>query len=101
MTLIHPENPDPNAVTRLRSNAGIEILHTRDPDGDCSVEIWVDGEEVKDFYVEDIDPGRGYDDDTWEENIEDARTVNTSPAFKAAVLEAYEAWKPVQEKFSL
>ena len=78
----------------------IEILHTRDPDSDCGVRVWVDGVEVKEFYMDDLDPGRGYQDEDWEENLQDARDADTTPAFKEAVIAAYEQFRPVQKKWS-
>jgi hypothetical protein len=79
----------------------IEILHTRDPDSSCGIGVWVNGEETRDFYEDSLDPGAGYDDDSWEYNIQEARDANTSPAFKAAVLQAYEDFGPIQKKWSL
>lgn len=71
----------------------IEVLHIRDPDYECYMRVWVDGKEVPPsaISIEDIDPGRGYDAETWEERIEEAR-VDTSP-FGQACLAALEANK--------
>lgn len=80
----------------------IEILHVRDPDGGCDhtvfvdgalVEGWdvVDGEWVKvgDLTVEDVDAGRGYTREDWEENLQATRDAEGySDAFRAACVEA-------------
>ena len=72
----------------------IEILHVRDPDGNCTVEVWVDGEPTDDFMMADVDPGRGYERRDWEETKDyiAGPDFDGSPAFKAAAAQAYEEW---------
>lgn len=68
----------------------VEILHVRNPDSECELEVWIDGEPVE-FTMEDIDPGRGYVRSEWDQRIADARTdESVSAAFRAAVVEALE-----------
>lgn len=68
----------------------LEILHERDPDYPCDVTVWLDGERVDFDYVE-IDPGRGYTADDWESYREAEVAVPArSPAFRAAVDEAFD-----------
>lgn len=71
----------------------IEILHVRDSDSDCEMRVWIDGERVpsEDVFIEDVDPGRGYTKEDWDENIEYTRNhENMSPDFKAAALAMLE-----------
>ena len=68
--------------------AKIEILHHRDPDASCVLRVFVDGVEIQEYTVEDIDPGAGYEADEWDERIADVKDTPTySPAFAAATLE--------------
>lgn len=70
----------------------IEILHTRDPDGDCGVQLFVGGQLWNgNVNVVDLDPGRGYRRSDWEESKE-YDTTHGSPMFCQAVTEAYEAF---------
>lgn len=68
----------------------IDILHVRDPDSACDVRVFLDGEEQnwQEVDVVDIDPGRGYTLEDWEENIAWAEDMPES-AFRDAVMEAY------------
>lgn len=66
----------------------IEILHVRDPDFACDMRVWVDGVEVTEFHVGDVDPGAGYTVDDWDETTAEAGTdMNLSAAFRAAWLD--------------
>lgn len=66
----------------------IEILHSRDPDSECVVTVWVDGK-LTEVCEEDIDPGRGYEREDVEARIEDVKASEAmSDDFKAATLEA-------------
>jgi hypothetical protein len=72
----------------------IEILHTRDPDYECGITLWIDGVQIKDadIHQEDVDPGRGYMRSDWDERIANAQQQgDESPAFHDAVLEATNA----------
>lgn len=70
----------------------IEVLHTRDPDAACTVLVFVDGKEVE-VDMEDIDPGRGWTREDWNEHIEFARAnVTRSPAFHQLAIDELEAW---------
>lgn len=68
----------------------ITILHVRDPDGACNVTVFVDGVEQnwQEVDMVDIDAGRGYTLEDWEENIAWAEQMPASP-LRDAVLEAY------------
>lgn len=50
----------------------VQILHGRDPDSECDIQVYLNGRLVHDVEVEDIDPGRGYDRSTWNERITEA-----------------------------
>lgn len=67
----------------------IELLHVRDPDSDCDIRLWIDGKQVAVECV-DIDPGRGYSREDWDENIAWAEKLPPG-SFRDAVLEAYRA----------
>jgi len=69
----------------------LTILHVRDPDNACDVRIFTDdGVEIpwENIDTVDIDPGRGYTVEDWEESIAWAESMPESP-LRAAVLEAY------------
>lgn len=66
----------------------VELLHVRDSDGGCYIEVWVDGHKVP-FTEENVDPGRGHEVGDWYESIEyTARAEGYSPEFRAAALAA-------------
>lgn len=70
----------------------VEIVHGRDPDEGCEHTVFVDGARV-DAYVEDIDPGRGYERESWDENIEAIRTQEgLSEAFREHAIATREAY---------
>lgn len=69
----------------------VEIIHGRDPDSECGIDVYVDGVRVTQFYLEDIDPGRGHTRQSWDENTEALRENTTlSPAFREAAIAARE-----------
>lgn len=71
----------------------IEILHTRDPDASCEMTVWVDGVRVDNVTVEDIDPGRGYEGDDWDESTADVATIeHYTPEFREAVVAVRNAY---------
>ena len=69
----------------------IEILHVRDPDGECYLTVWVDGQRVDDseLTVFDVDAGRGYTYEDWKESSESAVEQASTREIKDAVAEAY------------
>lgn len=44
-----------------------EIVHTRDPDGDCEISLFHRGGRASGVEVYDIDPGRGYVRAEWDD----------------------------------
>lgn len=48
----------------------VQIIHSRDPDSECYIEVYLNGVKLSpaDVVIEDIDPGRGH---TWEDNWKD------------------------------
>lgn len=69
----------------------IEILHVRDPDGECSHEIVIDGVDIKGAWLsEDVDAGRGYTREDWDEHTEYIRNSTYSEVFKALVIATRE-----------
>lgn len=70
----------------------IEVLHERDPDGGCSLTVYLDGERVDVDVLADVDPGRGHEADEWDaRTLEYARDDDCSPAFAHAVIAARTA----------
>lgn len=76
----------------------ISIIHMRDPDSECYARVFVDDVEVTDFSWTDLDPGRGWSDEDWQERIDD---VDTSTAFGRRLREELIEMKPVQRKWAL
>lgn len=69
--------------------ARVEILHVRDPDSACGVRVWLDGVEV-DADVVDVDPGRGYSREDWDESHEhEVHVEGRSGLFAVAIDEAF------------
>lgn len=68
----------------------VEVMHDRDPDGYCTIRVWVDGVEV-DAYEESIDPGAGHMRSEWDEHTESVRTSGRTAEFVEAVAEARDA----------
>lgn len=67
----------------------IEILHWRDPDSSCDIQVWIDGVEIRDLVVENVDPGAGWEREDWDESTRAVtESSELSEPFKAAVLEA-------------
>jgi hypothetical protein len=68
----------------------LEILHGREPDSECALDVWIAGEPVpaQQFTMEDMDPGRGYTQEDWDEHTEwvAGNDVSYSPAFREAVV---------------
>jgi hypothetical protein len=64
----------------------IEILHMRDPDSACEHVVFVNGERRDDIVVEDIDPGRGFDRESWDGDTQEVPNLGYSPAFRDAVM---------------
>jgi hypothetical protein len=75
----------------------IQILHYRDPDSDSVIRVFVDGVEVTDFSVEDIDPGRGYEQENYDEHVENAKTIPGT--FGEAVLSTLTDARPTYERW--
>jgi hypothetical protein len=71
------------------------VVHQRDPDFDCSIRVFLDGQEVEDFDLNlyDVDPGRGYTREDWqqsrEDDLESARKAGAGVWL--AVRDAYDA----------
>jgi hypothetical protein len=63
----------------------VEVLHYRDPDGECEIRVWVNGDLVA-VHEEDVDPGRGHELAEWDEQT---GAIDNNPslslAFRGAV----------------
>lgn len=67
----------------------VQILHNRNPDYECDVRIWFDGKLMTGLVMEDIDPGRGTDWETWLQRIAwayEAAKDSPTDSYEAAVL---------------
>lgn len=83
----------------------ITVLHHRDPDAECDVTVYVDGVRVpaEDVSVDDIDPGRGYEREDYEENLELAHDLAHAPGatdYDRDYLAALEAAEPTYRKWA-
>jgi len=71
----------------------VEVLHARYPDEDCDVLVVIDGipQKEADITYVDVDPGRGYTAEDWNESTdwESQPERGHTPAFAAAVAGAY------------
>lgn len=63
----------------------IEILHVRDPDSGCEHRVFLNGKDHEAF-IEDVDPGAGYEREGWDEYTELVREQSYSPEFRNAVV---------------
>lgn len=66
----------------------IEVVHYRDPEEGCDLSVFVDGV-LAEVNVCNIDPGAGYDRNTWEE-VRDAQIVSLSAGASVRALRFYE-----------
>lgn len=66
--------------------AHIEVLHVRDSDAGCEVQVFVDGVRVE-VTMEDVDPGRGHLRSEWNERLREAQALPGS-AFRDAYVTA-------------
>lgn len=76
----------------------VQIIHSRDPDSECGLRVFVDDVETNDFSYDDLDPGRGWTDEDWEERIAD---VDTSTNYGKALRDQLEQLRPAQRKWAL
>lgn len=65
----------------------VTVLHVRDPDDACSTRVFIDGVEAPADEI-DIDAGRGYELEDWEDSIAWAEALPDSP-LREVVLDAY------------
>jgi hypothetical protein len=73
------------------------------PDHECDVRVYLDGELVDDVWVEDLDPGRGYEYEDYAELLDGARRAAHAPdatAFDHALLSAVQDTKRIYRRHS-
>jgi hypothetical protein len=93
-------DPDPGEIDDAPPVKPLmQILHYRDPDSDCSLRVWIDGIEVTEFTVEDIDPGRGYEYESYQEMVADAK--NPKDAFGEAIESVLTEGRRTFERYGL
>lgn len=68
----------------------VEVLHVRDPDNYCEVDIYLDGVAAR-ATEQSVDPGAGWTRSDWEAHVEEVKNDKSlSPAFRVAALKALE-----------
>jgi hypothetical protein len=80
-------------------NIKIEIIHGRDPDSSCGHTVFLNGVRFDNAEIVDLDPGRGWLREDWDEFKESALATGT-PAFRealAAEFEAFDGSKYIEE----
>lgn len=68
----------------------VEILHNRNPDAACDVQVFVDGVLVLPDRFVSVDPGAGYQRADWDEMKAAEFAEDMSPAFRSAVESSFE-----------
>lgn len=77
----------------------IHIVHLREPDAECHVEVWINGTKVK-FEEWTFDPGAGYEMKEYQAMKSGA--VEAAPDWlKDRIAEAYDDMEPTYERWSL
>lgn len=75
----------------------IHVIHLRDPDSSCDMEVWINGTKVG-FKEWSFDPGAGCLMEEFEENK--TESVAAAPDWlKERIAEAYDDMEPVYEKW--
>jgi hypothetical protein len=68
----------------------VQIIHGRDPDNECGMTVFVDGQRVADgdLGVVDLDPGRGWQRSEWNDRLYDAieNLVNDDSPYNQALV---------------
>lgn len=93
-----------DALTAPKAEPKVQVLHQRDPDSECDMRVFLGGVEVSQVVeVESLDPGAGYEKETYEENVQRAETAANKPDatdYDRAVLEAWEEMETSYERWS-
>lgn len=80
----------------------VHIIHTRHPDYECGIEVFVDGEKVSDddIKVYDFDPGAGHTTEDFEDNM--AQDVARAPDFlRGRIEDIYASWRREYERWGV
>lgn len=89
--------PGVEATSPAMNSFQVEVIHSRDPDSECGIQIWVDGERMPDaqVYVADLDPGSsGPALSEWDEQTDEiGRDERLTPGFREAVVEERDAFR--------
>lgn len=93
------------ARAALAQPARIDIIHVRDPDFECDHTVYLNGTRIgsDQVSIEDVDPGRGYQREDYEERLEEAQEAATRPEatdFDRDYLQVIEAAEPTYKKWS-
>lgn len=82
-------SPHRPVVSRYLGEPRLNVLHTRDPDSECVVQVFIADTPVKPYIEEDVDPGRGAEREDWDERLAEFATDHTN--FGRAVWEALDS----------
>lgn len=76
----------------------VDLVHMRDPDYSCDLEIWIDGQRAT-FEEWSFDPGSGWDMSEFDENV--AAAVEAAPEFlRERIAGIYAEMRPTYERWS-
>lgn len=83
----------------------IDIIHQRDPDSECYIEVYIDGVlashlDGHDVHEHSFDPGAGYEMDEYDEQAREH--VASVPDFLKPVIEGiYDDMRPTYERWGV
>ncbi len=85
--------------------AKVQLLHGRDPDSSCEIDVFLNGQALDYSRVteESVDPGAGYDMESVEERISEAKEAAEKPDatdFDRAVAETLDSYRDDFVKYS-
>lgn len=77
----------------------IDVIHMRDPDSECDIEVYVDGERVG-VHMWSFDPGAGYEREQIAEMRQDE--IDMAPYWlKPRIEQIWDEMEPAYEKWGL
>ena len=76
----------------------IDIVHQRDPDSECGIEVYVDGQPV-DVNLWGFDPGAGYEMAEFDA-MRDADIASAPEFLRPVLAKAYADMRPSYERWS-
>jgi hypothetical protein len=89
-TPVHEFRPKTGEIAVAWSGPRVEVVNDRDPDGDVTTTVFVDGVEVPEphLHVHTVDPGAGWTYDDWQRATQDVTSdVTLTEAFRETVVQ--------------